>query len=453
MNKLCFVLMPFGKKADASGRAIDFDAVYREVIAPAIEDAGLDPLRADEERQGGIIHKTMFERLILCEYAVADLTLANANVFYELGVRHAVRPWRTVSLFADGTRLPFDVNYLRAQPYALSAAGTPSSAAADREQVAESLRNARAEAANPSVDSPVFQLVDYLPSPNLDHQKTDLFRDQVRYSEQAKKAFAQARKEKSAASVAKVLASLHPIAELESGVLVDAMLSFRAVEGWSDMIAFIEQMPRPLRQAVMVREQLAFALNRAGRGDEAEEVLLALLKERGSAPETLGILGRVYKDRWEAALKAGEQHEARALLTKAVDTYLRGFEADFRDAYPGINALTLMVVRSADDPRVARLEPIVRYAVERKIAITPTADYWDQASLVELAVLRSDAAGIEETLGHALAAVREVWEPKTTARNLSLIRKAREKRGEQCVAADDAERRLRVKAGLSAQLD
>ncbi len=90
---LCFVLMPFGTKPDGSGGIVDFDAVYRELIAPAIVDADLEALRADEEVTGGIIHKPMFEQLILCEFAVADLTTANANVFYELGVRHAVRPW------------------------------------------------------------------------------------------------------------------------------------------------------------------------------------------------------------------------------------------------------------------------------------------------------------------------------------------------------------------------
>jgi hypothetical protein len=104
-GQLCFVLMPFGQKPDAGGAVIDFDAVYRDVIAPAIRDAAMEPLRADEEVTGGIIHKAMFERLILCEYAVADLTTANANVFYELGVRHAVRPSSTVALFAKGSRL------------------------------------------------------------------------------------------------------------------------------------------------------------------------------------------------------------------------------------------------------------------------------------------------------------------------------------------------------------
>src|SRR5262245_48752282 len=121
---LCFILMPFGSKLDPStGHPIQFDAVYREVIAPAVTDSGMEVIRADEEWVGGVIHKAMYERLILCDYAVADLTTANANVFYELGLRHAVRPWSTVSVFADGTRLPFDVAPLRGLPYQLGADG------------------------------------------------------------------------------------------------------------------------------------------------------------------------------------------------------------------------------------------------------------------------------------------------------------------------------------------
>jgi hypothetical protein len=72
MAPLCFVLMPFGQKPDSTGAIIDFDRVYTDLMAPAISAAGLEPLRADKETIGGIIHKPMFERLILCPYAVAD---------------------------------------------------------------------------------------------------------------------------------------------------------------------------------------------------------------------------------------------------------------------------------------------------------------------------------------------------------------------------------------------
>src|ERR671926_1823147 len=145
MNRpLCFVLMPFGKKPDAAGSLIDFDAVYSDLIRPAIEAAELEAIRADEEMTGGIIHKPMFERLILCEFAVADLTTANANVFYELGVRHAVRPWSTVLLFAEGgTQLPFDVAPLRAIPYRLGADGRPAEPASAITSITQRLAHAR----------------------------------------------------------------------------------------------------------------------------------------------------------------------------------------------------------------------------------------------------------------------------------------------------------------------
>jgi hypothetical protein len=106
---LCFVLMPFGRKMDAAGRVTNFDSVYEKIIAPAVSQAGLEPIRADEEKIGGTIHKPMFERLMLCHYAVADITGANPNVFYELGIRHAMRPRSTVIVFAEGTVLPFDI--------------------------------------------------------------------------------------------------------------------------------------------------------------------------------------------------------------------------------------------------------------------------------------------------------------------------------------------------------
>ena len=142
-SPLCFVLMPFGRKTDAAGRTTDFDAVYREIIEPAVVEVGLDPIRADEERVGGTIHKPMFERLMLCDFAIADITGANPNVFYELGIRHAMRPRSTVILFAEGTTLPFDIALLRGVPYRTSDTGTPLDPKASAANVVRQLQEAR----------------------------------------------------------------------------------------------------------------------------------------------------------------------------------------------------------------------------------------------------------------------------------------------------------------------
>jgi MAP3K TRAFs-binding domain len=423
----CFVLMPFGRRPIAGGASIDFDAVYEQIIRPAVVEAGLDPIRADEERNGGIIHKPMFERLLLCEYAVADLTSSNANVFYELGVRHAVRPRSTVMLFAqDSGQLPFDVRMLRALPYRLTPAGEPADATADAALLAARLKDARTA----DSDSPLYQLLqDY---PNVAHEKTDVFRERVEYSVSIKHRLEQARQlDKGAreAAIRAVEADLKPLEDAESGALVDLLLSYRAVKAWSDMVALVERMPAPLRESVLVQEQFGFALNRDGRSQDAERVLVELIARRGASSETYGILGRVYKDRWEEALR--DQHTALAsgLLRKAADAYRKGFETDWRDAYPGINAVTLMELMEPPDPRRLTLLPVVRYAVDRKIA-AGRPDYWDYASQVELAVLALDEHAANEALGQALANIRESWEPETSARNLRLIRDARARRGQ-----------------------
>jgi tetratricopeptide (TPR) repeat protein len=443
---LCFILMPFGTKANADGSLINFDRVYQDLIAPAVRNAELEPIRADQETTGGIIHKPMFERLILCPFAVADLTTANANVYYELGVRHAFKPFSTVQIIAGSSRLPFDVQMLRTITYALGSDGVPdpAKAAATSDAIATFLKEARSGAK----DSPIFQLIDGLPVPNVEHLKTDVFRDQVDYSEQVKSRLADARRSSEKAdAVRAVEKDLGEIADLDTGVAIALMLSYRAVSAWEDMVKLIRQFSGPLAQTVMVREQLGLALNRLKRRDEAQQVLLKLIEERGPSSETCGILGRVYKDQWDDAQQSGNVLLAKGALDKAIKIYLQGFEADWRDAYPGINSITLMELRDPPDDRRKELVPVVRYAVQRKIE-KGKPDYWDYATLLELEVLDRNQDAAAQALADALANVREKWEPETTARNVRLIRETRQARGEPTLFEADVEQALGQAASL-----
>jgi tetratricopeptide (TPR) repeat protein len=437
---LCFVVMPFGVKPDAQGGSVDFDAVYDELLRPAIREAQLEPLRADQELVGGLIHKPMFERLILADYAVADLTTANANVFYELGVRHAARPYSTVLVSAEVTRAPFDLAADRVRPYTLDDRGRPADPANDRAAVVAALRAAR----DATTDSPVFQLIDNLPTPDIDRLKTDVFRDEARYSAETKERLARARAT-GVDALREVAHDLGPLADVEAGVLVDLLLSYRAAEAWEDMIGLVDAMPEPLRRAVLVREQYGFALNRAKRSEAAEKVLQGVIEDHGPSSETLGLLGRVYKDRWEAE-RDGSALRAEGHLDQAIDAYRRGFEADWRDAYPGVNAVTLMEIRDPGGALQQELLPVVRYANRRRVD-GRGPDYWDHATRLELGVIardRDDAIGGARA---ALALVRESWEPKSTANNLALIRESRARRGESVEWADELESELRKAAG------
>lgn len=438
MRPLCFVLMPFGRKQDGAGRLIDFDAVYRQIIAPAVAAAGLEPIRADEEQVGGTIHKPMYERLMLCEFAVADVTGANPNVYYELGIRHAVRPCSTIILFAEGTSLPFDIALLRGLPYRLGASGEPADPEGDKLNIVQRLQAANQD---PHDDSPLFTLIQDMPRITVDHEKTDIFRDRVSYSLEYKKRLAAARKA-GADAVRRVAADFPNLLNVEAGIVVDLFLSFRAVKAWQEMVDLYARMARTLQNTRMVQEQLAFALNRLGKSEDAEQVLKQTIEKFGQSSETNGLLGRVYKDRWENALKAGRALEARGFLKRAIEAYRAGFETDWRDPYPGINAVTLMELQEKPDPAQADMLPVVRYAA--LLRVKANGDYWDQATMLELAVLARNIDEAQDYCGAALAVVREAFEPETTARNLRLIREARTARGEDVAWLVEIEENLRA---------
>lgn len=431
---LCFVLMPFGMKKDpAGGPDIDFDAIFEQGIRPGIEAAGLEPIRADEERVGGIIHRAMFERLLLCDFAVADLTTANANVFYELGVRHAVRPATTLAMFAKHQKLPFDIQYLRALPYELAEGNRfgPEVAAKLRSSLTERLGKLREQAHEELIpDSPLFQLLTDYKAPDIARLKTDSFRDQVRYSAKIKGALAEARRRGEVARIQAIESDMPDLDAVETGVLVDLFLSYRAVSEWDKMIALYGRLPAVLKRSVLVREQQAFALNRSGRREEALLILEGIVEEQGPSSETCGLIGRVYKDLWVQARAARDEILARGYLDRAIAAYVQGFEADWRDAYPGINAVTLLEIRGDDASQKLKAEllPVVHFAVTRRLR-SAKPDYWDHATLLELAVLASDREGASRPLQDALASVRERWEPETTANNLKLIQSARLVRG------------------------
>jgi len=433
LRQICFVLMPFGLKKDPRGGPdIDFDRVYEEGIRPGIEAAGMEPIRADEERVGGIIHKPMFERLLLCDYAVADLTTANANVFYELGIRHAARPATTLAIFAESQALPFDVSFVRALPYFLGDDNRFASreAAALRTALTRRLTELRERSVSGATDSPLFQLLPDYGAPDIARLKTDVFRDRLAYSSEVKSRLAQARSRRDKEAL-RAEADRLSREDTEVGVLVDLFLSYRALSMWQEMVGFYDTLPESLKSSVMMREQLGLALNRLGQRDRAVEVLEEVMQQQGPSSETCGILGRVYKDRWLEAKESGRSVQAIGFLDKAIKTYLEGFDADWRDAYPGINAVTLLEIRGDEQSleRKAEILPVVHYAVRQRLA-SGSPDYWDYATLLELAVLAQDESRAARCLSDALAAVRESWEPETTANNLRMIREARQERGE-----------------------
>jgi tetratricopeptide (TPR) repeat protein len=420
----CFVAMPFGTKDDAALGKVHFDAVYDDLLRPAVEAVGMHCIRADEEQVGGIIHRPMFERLLLCEYALVDLSLANANVYYELGIRHATRPWSTVLVFQEGFRLPFDVGPLRALPYHLGRDGKPARehVVADRAALTEKLQHALEQ----STDSPVFELTTLEPPDTRTVGGAELFRERIETTAALKERLAAAGRASDLTELRAVQADLGSLGGIDTGLAIDLLKAYLDVSAYDDVVAVVSAMPAVVRRTPFVRERLAFALNRLGEPTKAEEVLLRLIDERGKNSETYGLLGRVYKDQWNDAVIAGRRARAAGLLDKAITAYLDGFEADWRDHYPGINAVQLMHLRDPDDPLIGELLPVVRYSARLK-ARRQQADYWDHATLLEVAVLENDPDAAWTALAMALATDPRDWQARSTLDTLVRLRHARER--------------------------
>jgi hypothetical protein len=148
-----FVIRPFGKKADASGTEIDFEQVHERLIAPALKDAGLGGGTTGEIIDAGNVREDMFSLIIEADLVVCDITVHNANVFYELGIRHALRKRHTVLIKGDPVldTTPFDVLTDRYVPYNIG------DAAAARTALASAIRATLVS--DREIDSPVFKML------------------------------------------------------------------------------------------------------------------------------------------------------------------------------------------------------------------------------------------------------------------------------------------------------
>lgn len=434
--------MPFGRKVDPQRRyEIDFDDVYRRAILPAIGRFDVDAVRADEERGGGIVHLPMYERLLLAEIAVVDITIANPNVYYELGIRHAARPRSTIVIGSFDGPVPFDLALVRAVPYSL-VEGVLSDAAAAALIEALAVKIGQTLEDLDARDSPLFQLIPALVPVALPHSVTESFRDRARDIDAIRSRLDDARSlfregkaandpdliERAREAVRTDERGLGAISQATSESFFDVFLAFRDVEAYDDMIRSADAAPAWLPASMPVlREQLAFALNRTKTPENrrrAVQLLEKLIEERGDNPETSSLLGRVWKDQYAEALAAGEKGRARTFLARATEAYRRGFHADPRDFYPGINLATLLAL-AGDDESVAELRqvaPAVTFAVAR-LGGLGAKDYWLIATLLELAILARDDAASRKALGRIAALRCEPWMRETTANNLRMLRR------------------------------
>ena len=418
--------MPFGTKPGADGTPIDFNRIYAELLRPALEEAGCEVFRADQEQRAGDIRTDMFQELLVADLVVADLTLDNPNVWYELGVRHALRARGVVLVQGPRATSPFDIYTDRKLHYGVKdGAPDPATLERDRQAIAGMARETLQAPMRRKV-SPVYTLLPHLRQPEWQQLLLSGDNEFGAVYKEWKSRMAVAQQKNRPGDIL-VLAGETPVRALALQGRLEAGLSLMKLR----MFGFaLEQFDAALEidpEHLQSLQQRAACLGRVGQFEQAREIVARLSEDPAHArnAEVWALAGRVDKEGWEqrwrpaadAAVAPGALREAAAaedaLLADAIVPYRKAFVLDPGHFYAGINALTLNALRAhfggAHDPdETDLLLAGVRWAVSAALEREPR-DYWARATQAALSTLCAGRDDVLRDWKAAMAVANRDW--------------------------------------------
>ena len=442
----CFVVMGFGKKTDfETGRTLDLDKTYRNIIKPAAEAARLTCVRADEIVHSGMIDLPMYEQLLTADVVIADLSTSNKNAFYELGVRHALRPHTTIVIAEDGIKaFPFDINHVVVRQYHhLGEDIGYSEVMRFRDELTAAITKILASEPRQS-DSPIYTILKNLAPPLRGDEKKEATTRSTRGTPPAPEIFDPPAMEPGPPLSASGSPYVPPPAP-ESNVMTyhSCMEKVDDAEQRGDFVTaktlldqvhanFKADNPNRADDPSLIQRR-AFATYKSEHPSplqafkEASNILQVLNPETSNDPETLGLWGAINKRFWK-------ETNDRSYLDRAVRAYSRGFYLR-NDYYNGINYAHLLNVRGAnastrgeaiaDFVEAERIRKEVLSICEPLLAHEYLSDankYWVRATMAEAYVGLGDEEQARQKLEEADSFSPSEWMKETTEKRLVALR-------------------------------
>lgn len=440
----CFVVMGFGKKTDfETGRVLDLDKSYRNMIKPAVEDAGLTCIRADEIVHSGMIDVPMYQQLLDADVVVADLSTSNKNALYELGVRHALRPFTTIVIAEDGIKaFPFDVNRVLIRQYHhLGEDIGFDEVVRFRGQLTKAIQEIMSK--NPrDKDSPIYSVINGLTPPGMAAAAQAAVQNTITQNMVAALQGNSAQPDTTApdATHSELMQQVDEAQHKGDWITAKSLLSvvrqimLKDKERQAEDPYIIQRLALATYKSKIPTEKDALL--------EADEILQKLNPVTSNDTETLGLWGAVHKRLWELT-------KDPAHLDDAIRGYERGFYIR-NDYYNGINYAFLLNIRAAAtaDPaeaiadfveaRRARMEvlqiceqwlndnplPGNNYSIPNSTSNTLKGVnwYWILATMGEAYVGLGEEAKAQEILNEAYAKAPESWMKQSTEEQLNKLR-------------------------------
>jgi tetratricopeptide (TPR) repeat protein len=426
----CFVVMGFGKKTDlAQEKTFDLDKSYKYIIKPAAEAAGYTCTRADEIQHAGNINMPMYEQLFEADLVIADLSTANLNAFFELGVRYGLKPRTTIVIAEKNFKIPFDMGQVIVRSYEHLGDGIDFG---EVERMRTDLATAcRDVAAANRTDSPVYTFLTHLTPPALQQAVAAAARADAAQTAQA---LAAATDQHEKAALTTPLAALMERARAARAAndfktARNILNGIRAAQGDNIDPYVIQQLALATYKSHDLPPQQALL--------DARAVLEVLSPRSSTDPETLGLWGAIHKRLHDIGAKA---QDGVMPLDEALSAYEKSFYLK-NDPYNGINYAFLLDARAAEtsgeDAIADRVQ--ARRVRTRVLAIcrdlittgikgeTPASkaeqEYWIRATLVEalLGLGQLDESRREFDAAKAMDPKPEPWMIESTDQQLATL--------------------------------
>ncbi|MGB8556138.1 MAG: TRAFs-binding domain-containing protein [Pseudolabrys sp.] len=418
---VCFMIMPYGRKPTQAeaGRGpaeIDFNALWDRGYVPTIKALGYEPVRADQDT-GGLIVSQMLERIYFADLVLADMTIPNGNVYYEVGIRHAAQKTGCVLLAADWSKQLFDVVQMRTIRYPLAEGNiTEATAAAFQTAIGDHIKSLCVGI------SPMHQSIPGYPS-NVDPRKATTTRDQMAelaaFQTEVRAVRAAPPKERMQRAQDLIARKGNPPATYSMALALLMLLrdSASTAANWTVLLDFVRKLPPRFADEPEIQENRAFAAAQAGNDVQAIAELETLIDLIGPTPERLGLLGGRYKRL--ANVAAASEAERRQALEKAIGYYEQGVELDLNAYYCSSNLPRLYRKRAkpGDDERAQTVLRLAIAACERARRLQ-VADEWVRPTLLGTAFDLGDPDKAEELADAIVAEGAPKWKVNSVLHDL-----------------------------------
>ncbi|MDH5538161.1 MAG: hypothetical protein OEY03_02040 [Rhizobacter sp.] len=322
---------------------INFEVVHRLLLAPVLEELRIKGETASAVVVAGNIREDMFNRLVTADLVIADLSIHNPNVFYELGVRQAFRDKYTFVIRSDLSDYPFDLKTDRYFEYNLI------ELVDDVQSVRRRLAHALRSTLNSTdADSPIFKLL-----PQLEAEDRARF---IAVPEDFREEVEWARHQRRGEHLSLMAVECDGYLWEVEGLRVIGRAQFEA-NFISGAKSTWEQIVNRYPDDVEANSVLSTIYQRVSDMKRSEQALSRVARTRSLSQSRLSELrslaGRNLKaawiQQWRKGKNAKEQQRAALvspLLQRAFDAFHEAFKTDLNNSYAGLNALTMLVIQT-----------------------------------------------------------------------------------------------------------